>query len=355
MITVEKKDFLNAIKVVKTATAKGQLQPVLQTVNLKTDKGSLVLTCTDCTNIARAVIEANADEEINICVNVEKLDAIISHLDDIITMEIKGSTIVIKSGSSIFKCLFIQGTDFPEIKIELDGEKMFLSKNDFISGVNKTAFAIMSEMSFNNIISGICFTFNETSCEMAATDGNRLSQVVFDCDLNNKGQYVIPKIALTSVAKIAKDDLQICCKNDNITFYADNFIYSTKLLNGKYPEYNQLIPQTFKKQITIDKDELLKSLEKVSIMANDRTNIMKFAFNQNQLELIAECDTGKAKDKIEIDYNDKELVIAFNYHYLLDGLKVMDSDVILMNINSPSTAVLFIGDYNYLVMPIQIK
>ena len=358
MITVEKQPFLDAIKSVKTATAKANLQPVLSAIHLKTENGGLTLTCTDCTNIARAVVEANITENFDVCINAEKLDAIVSRLDNTITLEIKDAFCIIKSGKIVFKCLYIQGNEFPNINIDLDGQKILLSKNEFISGVNKTCFATL-ENNQNNIISGICFTFGEKSYEIVATDGNRLSQVVFnDTAFQGDGQYVIPKVALTSVAKIIKNnDLQIFCKNDNVVFYTDNFVYSTRLLNGKYPEYKQIIPKEYKQQIVIDKSELLKSLETISIMANDRTNIIKLIFKENNLDLTSQSENGEAKDNIEIDYpsNNDELMIAFNYHFLIEGLKAMNSDVITININNNTSAVLFVGDYNYLAMPIQIK
>ena len=103
MITVQKTDFLNAIKVVKTATAKQQLQPVLPTINLKTDNNGLVLTATDFQNTARAVIEANIQDDMNICINAERLDGIISRLDEIITIEKKEQRAIIKSGKTKFE------------------------------------------------------------------------------------------------------------------------------------------------------------------------------------------------------------------------------------------------------------
>ena len=128
------------------------------------------------------------------------------------------------------------------------------------------------------------------------------------------------------------------------------------MYNGEFPQYQQLIPKEFKKTTIINRNELIKALDKVSIMANDRTNITKFIFTNNNLQLVTECPDGNAKDDLEINYeSDEEFTIAFNYLYVLAGLKAMETEEITFNMNSNLSAVLISGDYNYLVMPIIIK
>lgn len=350
MITVQKTDFLTAIKAVKTATAKAQLQPVLQTIHLKTDNNTLILTSTDLQNSAKAIIEANVKEQVNICINAERLEGIISRLDEIIEIETEKSTAIFRSGKTCFKCLFIEGSEFPEIKFELKGKKILLPYNEFISGIQKTCFA--TQDSGHNIISGVCFKFDTNKYEMAATDGNRLCKVNFENIHVGEGEYVIPKIALISVAKIIKDNVEIYFDNEIVTFVANNFIYSTRLFNGKFPPYEQIIPKKFNKTVYIDKAEFIKALDKVSIMADMRTYLLKMTFAKNTLELLTHCSDGDAKDTLEIDYEIEDFVIVFNLGYVLEGIKAMTSDVIEMNFNSATTAVLFDGDYNYVVMPI---
>ena len=102
MITVNKLEFLDAIKATKMASAKGMIQPVLSTIHLKSENGGITLTATDCTDIARAIIEANTLEPIDVCVNSDRLENIVSRLDDEIKIEVKDSNIFFKSVKTVF-------------------------------------------------------------------------------------------------------------------------------------------------------------------------------------------------------------------------------------------------------------
>ena len=363
-ITVQKMDFLNAIKAVKTVVGKNNLQPILSTIHIKSENGGLTLTATDCTNTARAVIEAHCTEPFDICVNASKLDDIVSRLDDNITIDLKESAAVFKSGKTVFKSLYMNSEEFPKIEITLNNneDKIILSKDEFIIGVNKTIFAVASYEN-RNIIANVCFSFKgENGYEMAATDGNRLSQVVFDTHTNKNGKYVITPQALNAITKTIKDEVEIYFNDKDksvILFKTNNFVFVSRLCEGEFPPYEQLIPKTFKSTATIDRAELLKALDKVSIMANERTNITKFVFTKDNLQLITECpNVGDAKDDLEIDYTStEELLIAFNYKYVIDCLKSMDAKEITFNLNGNLSAVLIKGDngYTHLIMPVQLK
>lgn len=357
MITVGKEEFLNGIKAVKTATAKANLQPILASIHLKSENGGLTLTATDCNDIASAVIEANILDNIDVCISADRLENIVSRLDEEIKIEVKDVNVIFKSGKTVFKCLYIQPSDFPNVEISFSDDKVILSKEAFISGVNKTVFATAGEET-RNIISNVCFTFYDNKgYEMAATDGNRLSQVVFDTtNIHKDGKYVIPKSALISIAKTVKGEVEIYFTKETVTFKTDNFVYVTRLFNGEFPPYAQLIPQKFERKAAINRMDLLKALDKVSIMANDRTNITKFIFTNDNLQLVTECPDGNAKDDMEIEYNgDDEFTIVFNYRFVLEGLKAMGTNEITFNMNSNLSAVLLEGDFVYLVMPIQIS
>ena len=367
-ITVKREEFLNAIKSTKTAIEKSNIQPILQAIHLKAENGGLTLTGTDLINTARTIIEANytANDKFDVCINADRLESLVSKLDDFyVNIDIlDNASVLFTSGKTKYKCFFQDVSEFPQINILLEEEtqenKITLSKETFISGVNKTTFATQLDNNSRSVISGVCFTLNENKLEMAATDGNRLCVVDFEKGISTKkeGKYVLPRQALINFAKHIKSDVEICFKKDEIIFVSNNFIYTTKLINGNFPPYAQLFPQSFEKTIAIDKNSLLKALDKVSVMVNERTNSVRFIFSKNNLKILSECLEGNADDNIEIDYDcedDKEFIIAFNYRFIIEGVKAMNSDVIVFNANSPLSATLFLGDFNYLAMPVQIS
>ena len=353
MITVNKTEFLNAIRAVKSSCGKGELNPILSTINIKTIGQGLQLTTTNCTNSARTTIEANVTEQINVCINADKLENIINALDDIITINLDNAIAKISSGNTHFDVIVLSIDDFPEIKFELSEDKVTLSKDDFVKGVNKTIISTTNEV--QNVLNGVCFTFADNGYEMAATDGNRLSLVKFDGVTTNKeGQFVIPHAVLVNVVKCVQDNIEIYFENNRAIFKTGNYLYSTSIFTQTFPQYQQLIPHNQPLKAVIDRVELLKALERVAIMSDSRTNISVFDFKDNELHLTTSCDGGKAKDTIEVSFDD-ELKIAFNFRFVLEGIKAMQSEVVEFGMSGTKGACLIKGDFSYLVMPISIR
>lgn len=354
MITIQKEPFLQAIKAVKSSCGKASLQPILSTIHLKTGgSGALVLTGTDINNSARAVIEANITKPIDICVNAEKLDAIISCLQDVITLNIEDAFLVIKSGNTKFDLLWINSEEYPNPDFVLTDNPIVIGADSFTMGINKTVFA--TQQSESQILNGVCLTLNEKDgFEFVATDGNRLCQVKFDIPINAQGQYVLPKKTLLDLSKIVKDEVKLHIKDNKIVFETNNFLFVTSLLAGKYPQYKQLIPTKQTKKVEIIKKDLLNALETVAVMINDRTNVCDFQFIDNILTLTSACDNGKSKDCINIKSNIQgEFNTAFNYRYLIEGLKAIEKETFSFYMNNSVSPCVIKSEDNYLqlIMP----
>ena len=137
-------------------------------------------------------------------------------------------------------------------------------------------------------------------------------------------------------------------------------IMTSRILEGEYPPYKQLIPQSCEKNAVVNREEMISALERVAVMVNERTNIVKFIFGENTLFLKADTpDAGLGEDSISAEYTDEELTIAFNYRYVLDSLKIMESEKVKIGLGGSLSATLFRpdseDDYLCLIMPIQIR
>lgn len=346
-VTVEKNNFLNAIKAVKASVAKVPLQPVLSTIHLKTQDGGLMLTATDLDTCARAVCEANSTEPFEVCINANALESIVSSLKDLITLDINEAKVVIKSGNTKYELLFIQANEFPEVNFDLIGDTIIISKDEFLCCANK---AVISTSTDNGVLSGVCLT----NKEFASTDGNRLSVIPFEHEFNIEGQYILPRKILLDVIRNANDEISIYFGDKSVIFQTGTCLFKQNLVAGKFPEYAKLIPTEFQNKAVIDKAELLHSLERVSVMCDDKTPITVFDFKDGTLHLTTACDDGKAEDTIDVSF-DGELKIAFNYRFMLEGLKVMQADVIEFGMNGALQACVINGGYTYLLMPINLR
>ena len=131
-------------------------------------------------------------------------------------------------------------------------------------------------------------------------------------------------------------------------------------MQGQFPKYNQLIPQTFPKEAKVDKGSLIAALERVAVMVNEKNSIVKFEFEEGALKLSGDSpEAGNSQDIIDIRYSGELLAIAFNYKFVLEFLKIVESDEIVIQLNTPLSATVFAPssdeDYIYLVMPVQLR
>lgn len=354
MITVEKKDFLSAIRIIRSVVMKVPTIPILSTIHLECAKGGIILSSYNTVDFVKAMVLANVEEEIDVCINAEKLEGIINSLDEVFTIRKEGAFIFFESGKTKFKTIFTDGKDFPSVDITFDGENITLNADIFSKAINKTVFA--SQQGVQSVLGGVCFNFNEGQCEVFATDGNRLSTFSFNQDTNIKGEYILPRNALLNLIRNIKSDVSMYFNDKTLTLKTDDFIYVTQLLSGQYPPCKQLFPTTFKKEVIIDKTCLLKSLEKVAIMCNQKTNTTTCVFDKGALKILTQCDDGAATDVLDINYiYDEPFTIVFNYKYLIEGLRNFDTEEITIKMNENLSAAILSGDYNYLIMPMQMR
>ena len=361
MITLQKEPFLQAIRAVKSSCGKANLQPILSTIHLKSENGGLTLTTTDLDNAAKSSIEANIMAPIDVCVNADKLDSIVSRLDDTIILDIKDAFLIIISNNTKFEILWQSPEDFPEPNFELSDNKITLSSEIFISSINKTCLSTQNDV--GSVLNGICLVLDNDAFEFASTDGNRLSQIFFKTPLQKKGQYIIPKKILLDVEKVAKQEVEMFFiqngAHEKIILKTNNCLYMGNLFSKAYPKYRQIIPQNQPKKVQINRSTLINALEKVAIMTNNTTFITEFVFSakNSQLELFTKNDGGNAESKIDVSLNfDEDFKIAFNYKFILEGIKAMETENIVLEMNDTlSCCLIKSNNFLYLVMPCQIK
>ena len=166
---------------------------------------------------------------------------------------------------------------------------------------------------------------------------------------------------LSKISLLAESDtIKICKEMKKIVITIDKTKIVTRLMQGQFPKYNQLIPQTFPKEATVDKGSLIAALERVAVMVNEKNSIVKFEFADNTLKLSGDSpEAGNSEDEVDVKYMSEPLAIAFNYKFILEFLKIVESEEIAIKLNSPLSATVFAPvsdeDYLYLVMPVQLR
>lgn len=369
---IKKDDLYNGIKIVERATSLKALQPVLLNVMIETiDKGTIKLAATDLDFTVIAHVDAQVEEEGKITLPSKTLTEIVSKLGDkLITFEVaEGETSVnITCQNSKFDINGISASEFPQemFNIEVNEEEGFeIQIRPFVKAVKQAGFAAASYET-SNLLSGIVCEISSDIMEIASTDGNRLARVreKIENKDNLSTQLVIPARSLFEFIKMSSfiedESVKIYTEKSKIIIKSEKTTTISRILDGQYPKYNKLIPQESPKEALVNVSQLISALERVSIVANEKTSIVKLEFTNNNLRLFADAsDAGKSEENIDIDYNQEDLTIAFNYKFVLEALKNIDADTVKIGLNTPLSATMFRPnneeDYVCLIMPVQIK
>ena len=369
---VKKEDLYNGIKLVERATSMKALQPVLLNIYIETiDKGTIKLVATDLDLTVIALVDAQVEEEGKITLPSKTLNEIVSKLGDkLITFEMKPdeTSVNITCQNSKFDIIGISANEFPpEVhNVELNAENSFeIAVKPLTKAVRQAGFAA-ANYEASNLLSGIVCDISGSQLEIASTDGNRLARVreKIDNKDNVTNQLIIPSRTLNEFIKmsalIEDENVKIYTERTKLIIKSERTTTISRLLEGQFPKYNQLIPAESPKEALVSVPELIGALERVSIMVNYKTSIVKLYFSQGKLKLTADTpDSGKSEDELDIVYNAEDLEIAFNYKFVLEALKNMDCDNVKIGLNTGLSATVFRpdceDDFVCLIMPVQIK
>ena len=367
-----KDDLLNGIRIVERATVVRGLQPVLANVLIETvSNNQIKLTATNFDLSITTLIDATVEAEGKFTLPAKKLGEILSRLnDELIKFELNGASATITCKNSKFDILGISANEFPNVEENItETDNIEIETIPFTRAIRQVVLA-SADYETNNMLSGVECHVDKNILEMAATDGNRLARVravVKNNSANDENPFemLIWSKVLSELSKISliveSDTVKICKEMKKIVITIDKTKIITRLMQGHFPKYNQLIPQSAPKEAIVDKNNLIMAIERVAVMVNEKNSIIKFEFVDNTLKLSGDSpEAGNSQDEIDVKYTGEPLAIAFNYKFILEFLKIAESENIRIQLNSSLSATVFIqeesqDDYVYLAMPVQLR
>lgn len=368
----KKEDIFNGIRLVANVAAMKSLQPVLANILIETvDDNAVKLTATDFDLTISTTVDAKIENKGRITLPAKKLNDIVSRLSDkLITFELNTETnsMNITCDNTKFDIIGISANEFPNVleNISISEENAIdIDLKPFVKAMRQASFAA-ANFEANNLLSGVVCDISEEMLEMASTDGNRLARVREKIsNIEHKtSQLIIPSKTTTEFMKMSAliddESVKIYTDKTKLVIKTEKSMMISRIMEGQYPKYNQLIPKESPKTAIVNKNKLVSALERVSIMVNEKTSIVKFEFSENKLTLKADTpDAGASEESFDIEYNSEDLTIAFNYKYVIDGLKNMDTDEVKIGLNTNLSATVFMPnseeDYISLIMPVQIR
>lgn len=373
--SVPRDTFQQAIAAAQRATATRPIQPILSHVLIRSDGDQrLTLSATDLDFGLETTLDATVSEPGQTTLSAKKLAEIMAKLptgaEVSFTVDERAQTARIRCGTSAFELRALPADDFPSLR-QLDQEHaLSIDTQALIRAINQTAFAAASYES-NNVLGGVYFKLTAETLEMAATDGSRLARCIESLPSspaleNPSVSAIIPVRALQEFVRLAGptaegDTVRMAIQDGQMSLRTPRLYVLSRLLDGQYPQYTQLIPQENRMVAFANRQAFIASLERAAVMANERTNVVKLTFESDHLSLAANTpDVGDASDTMPVTFeHDEPLVIAFNYKFLIDALKVIESDDVRMETNGALAPTVFKSrdhnEYLCLVMPVQVK
>jgi DNA polymerase-3 subunit beta len=217
------------------------------------------------------------------------------------------------------------------------------------------------------VLNGLLFSLKDHKLTMVATDGRRLALVDEEVDVpaGSEGDFIVPSKAINEMGRLLSDKgtVQIKFTENQASFTlaqetGPGTLVITKLIEGNYPNYRQVIPAESKERIPLVREELLAGLRRAEIMTSDKSNSVKLSFTKNNLSITANTpEVGEARESIAVNYKGRDLAIAFNPAYLMDPLKALDADEVFFELSDElSPGVLKInGPFLYVIMPMRMS
>lgn len=279
---------------------------------------------------------------------------------------------ILSSTSGRYQVRGMGAEDFPELPVVEDGEVAQLPVEAFIEGLHGSLFAASSDET-KQVLTGVHLSLQAEGLEFAATDGHRLAVVetiaeegapVNDAALALK--VTIPAKALQELAKMLDKQtgeiVTVQFDQSQVVFEWTDQRLTSRLLEGQYPNYRQLVPKQFARQLTVERRLLLSALERIAVLADQKNNIVKLSINSGAQEIALSVDAqdvGSGREVFPAQITGEDLEVAFNVKYLMDGLKVITTSEVQMQLNTATSPTVLspLGGMKmtYLVMPVQVR
>ncbi len=317
--------------------------PVLSNILVEASADGVRLSGTDLDIAVSIVVPAEVDEEGAATLPAKKLVEIVRELPSAAIRLTAASEqrVQLECGRSKFKLLGISKEEFPSFPPVDFADSWTVTSSDLQKLINHVAFAASTEES-RPILNGVLWELRADHMRMVATNGHRLARMDVPISSGSaSSDLIVPPKALEQVRRLfgPSDEIEISRSDNHLGFRCSSTVVFTRLIEGPYPNYEQVIPKENDKEATIDKQALTSALRRVGVVASDQTHRVRLGFASGTLAFsVSTPDLGEAQDEIAISYGGEELEIGFNANYLLDILKYMPTEEVRLTFKAPERA-----------------
>lgn len=367
-LSITKEHLSEGLQAIQNIVPSRTTLPILSNALVRTVGGELELTSTDLDVTVSATIPARVEVPGEVTLPVRKLASIVRELAvSEIEIEVNDKLVAsISAGPSFFRMNGLSAEDFPPMPATAVPPLVAMPQDRFKRLVQRTAFAASSDEG-RYVLNGLFFSFKEHKVTTVATDGRRLALAEDEVELSREGpaEFIVPTKAVGEISRLVKGtgEVEISITQNQAAFafrpeHGPQARLVTKLIEGIYPSYQQVIPRESKERVTLVREEFLQALRRAEIMTSEKSNSVKLTLTRDNLVISSNTpDVGEARESLAVNYKGSDLVIAFNPRFLMEALEALDDDEVyfeltdelspgLLKTNSP---------FLYVIMPMRLN
>lgn len=362
-IRIQQKDLSKCINIVQKGISSKSTLPILSGILLETEGNKLKLTGTDLEIGIKTSVDCDIIQEGSIVITSRIFGDIVRKLPDLpvdISVD-ENNNVHINCGNSKFNLIGLPASDYPQLPEIYETNYFEIPKDLLKSMIRQTIFATAQDVT-RPILTGALFETNNNTASLVAIDGYRLAVKKISVNIEEDIKVVIPAKTLNEVSKILEDDdseVKISCTQSNIIFNFGNTIITSRLLEGQFLNYKDIIRNEYKLKVKVKTRELQECLERASLLAREgKNNLVKLDISDDRLIITSNSEIGNVFEEIPIKLEGNDIKIAFNSKYLLEGIRAIDSEEIVMdmisNVNPCIIRPVEDNNYTYLVLPVRL-
>ena len=375
---IHRDHFSNGLQQVLNVVGSKATMPILSNVLIEAEGETISLTTTNLDLGIRARIKATVEEEGAVTLPVKRLATIVKELpnSDVKVEASPNNQVKIASGGSNFKIMGISREEFPALP-EFNDDRSFTIEQGGLANMIKSVAYAQSSDETRYMLNGVYFNFLEPEnggagkLSLVATDGRRLAKIDHEMEVGDgmSGSLILPAKTVSELTrlldkgetlKIAFNDrraaFQIHTKDDSDGFVGDIHLVS-KVVEGNYPNYQQVIPKETHQRIKVERELFLQSIHRAALVTTDKSNQVKIQISNNLMELSASSpDFGESHESLAIDYSGPDLQVAFNPQFLMDPLKALAKDEIFFELKDEVSPGVFktLESFLCVIMPVRL-
>ena len=365
-LTISRESLLTPLQAIAGVVERKQTMPALSNVLLVAEDNTLTLTGTNMeVELVGRIVPVHVDQPGRITVPARKLSDICRALGDKapIELNLEGDRLHLRCGASHFTLSTLPAEHFPNVEDDGESFRLEVTQADLRNMLDATAFA-MAQQDVRYYLNGLLLEVDAEHLRVVATDGHRLamSNTKLATGISDPRQVIVPRKGVLELARLL-DDVQtpvtLVFGDNHLRATVGAYTFTSKLIEGKFPDYNRVIPRGGDKVMLADRSTLKNTLQRAGILSHENIRGVRLNLASGELQIFANNpDQEQAEDALAVDYQGEALQIGFNVGYLVDVLNALDEEQVKITLSNPNSSALIEAQNDdsvlYVVMPMRL-